>query len=355
MVKSEFRRLLSDKKFLITFFVVLAFFIVMITVALFRLPMDFSVPEKVELGDLLAEYQANYEENRAIYLYKIGEGPCPGDNPFAYIRLSAEEYKQKMEYYRFMLSEGVSGTYKEYEFFFEMSNESSAYRGFYTMMLMMKYAFYPLIIFAIISAVVTCVSPYDKGIMKNYLSAPVGGRTVIGGKLFVLAAVNFLFWFIIFIWGLLIGAGNADIKVLFYSGERYYAQPALAAYTLVMLQIFVAMLFTGCMTVFIGQFAKKPLATGVAAAGVLVAIYALFTLISGVAPWELLDYNELGYGDYFPIINLCGVFHNAHDYRLWVALLFHIAVGAGMAAFIILRQSKNKAGKKFLFTARKNA
>lgn len=341
MVKSEVRRLFSDKKFLITFFAVFAFFIVMITVVLFRIPMDNTPLVKEDLNESLASWQTEYEENRAWYLYKIGEGERPTDGIIPNMR-TTEDYKRDMEFFRFLLSEASTDPCMEYDFDFEMGNMPAAYRGFYTMMLILKFAFYPLIIFAVISAVVTVVSPYEKGVMKNYLAAPMGKRTVMGGKLFVLAAINFIFWLIIFIWGFIIGAGNAQIKVLFYSGERYYAQPALATYTMVMVQLLVAMLFVAALTVFIGQFVKKSLATGVSSAFAIIVVYCLCAIVFGVAPWELLDYLDLGFANCFPIINLSGVFQSVYDYRMWVALLFHLLVGAGMVAFIILWQTRGE-------------
>lgn len=340
MVKSEVRRLFSDKKFLITFFAVFAFFIVMITVVLFRIPMDNTPLVKEDLNESLVSWQRNYEKNRAIYLYLIGEGENPDGNGVYFG--GAETYKRDMEFFRFLLSEASTDPYMHYDFDFEMGNIPAAYRGFYTMMLILKFAFYPFVIFAVISAVVTVVSPYDKGVMKNYLAAPMGKRTVMGGKLFVLAAINLLFWLVIFIWGFIIGAGNAQIKIMFYSGERYYAQPALATYTMVMVQLLVAMLFVAALTVFIGQFVKKSLATGVSSAFAVIAVYCLCTIVSSVAPWELLDYLDLGFANCFPIINLSGVFQSAYDYRMWVAILFHLLVGAGMVAFIILWQTRGE-------------
>lgn len=340
MVKSEVRRLFSDKKFLITFFAVFAFFIAMITAVLLRIPMDSEVPEKIDLNESLASWQTEYEENRAIYLYLIGEGENPREDG-VYLGTAAY-YKRDMEFFRFMLSEASTDPYMFYDFDFEMGNMPASHRGFYTMMLILKFVFYPLIIFAVISAVVTVVSPYDKGVMKNYLAAPMGKRTVMGGKLFVLAAINFIFWLVIFIWGFIFGAANAQIKVLFYSGERYYAQPALATYTMVMFQLLIAMLFVAVLTVFIGQFVKKSLVTGVSAAFAIIVVYCLCAIVFSVAPWELLDYLDLGFANCFPIINLSGVFQSVYDYRMWVAILFHLLVGAGMVAFIILWQTRGE-------------
>ncbi|MDE5766298.1 MAG: ABC transporter permease subunit [Clostridia bacterium] len=341
MVKSEIRRLLSDKKFLYVLLFVLAIFITVITVYLLTVEMSPELPEKVDDFDkLLAGYQQNYEYYRSWHLYYIGEAARPeGVDPF--FGGLGKGPKELMDYYQCMLTQ--TGWHPQFDFYygFDFYYNSAAYRGVGSLFWIMRFAFYPLIIFAIITAVITCVSPYGKGIMKNYLAAPVGKRTVMGGKLFVSGLLNFAIWLIIFIWGLILGAGNASAHVLFYTGEKYYSQPILATFTLVMLQMLVAMLFTGILTVFIGQFIKKPLATGAAAVFVVIFILCLCGVSFQEAPWELVKYPDYGDQKYFPIISLYGLFHCAADYRLWVALSFHVAVGAGMAAFIILWQDKD--------------
>ncbi|MDE7163675.1 MAG: ABC transporter permease [Clostridia bacterium] len=341
MVKSEIRRLLSDKRFLIIFSAVLVLFIIIITAYLLTVRMSPELPETVDDFDkLLAGYQKNYEYYRSWYLYEIGEAARP-EGVAAPDWMTDKSVKEWMDYYQCLLTQ--TSWHPKFDFFYEFDfyYKSSAYRGVGAIFWIMRFAFYPLIIFAIISAVISCVAPYDKGIMKNYLAAPVGKRTVMGGKLFVWGLVNFALWLLVFIWGLILGAGNASAHVLFYSGEKYYSQPILATFTLVMLQMLVAMLFTGILTVFIGQYIKKPLATSAAAVFAVIFILCLCGLCFLIEPWQLVQYPDYGYAKYFPVIGLYGIFQNAHDYRLWVALLFHIAAGAGMAAFIIIWQDKN--------------
>lgn len=341
MVKSEVRRLTSDKLFLIIFFGVLAFFIILLTIYLLTLKMEPAVAEGVkDIDELMATYQRRYDYYKNWYLYSIGEGECPDPNEvFAPSSLTA---KEQMLYYEYLLSHSGWREYFEFNYDFDFWRTSSTYRGVGCIFWIMRFAFFPLIIFAIISAIISCVAPYDRGKMKNYFASPVGKRTIMGGKLFAWGLVNFVVWLIIFIWGLILGASNASVMVGFYTGEKYYAQPLLASFTTVMLQTLIAMLFTGCLTVLLGQFIKKPLATGVASVFAVVVIICLCSATFAELPWEFIEYPDYGYMKYFPIISLYGQFHHAADYRMWVAILFHLLVGAGMVAFIILRQTRGE-------------
>lgn len=341
MVKSEVRRLTSDKLFLIIFFGVLAFFIILLTIYLLTLKMEPAVAEGVkDFDELMANYQKNYNYYRSWYLFLIGEGESPDKNEI--ILFGAKTCKEKMLFYEYLLRQSKCHDYFEFNYDFIFWRTSSTYRGVGCIFWIMRFAFFPLIIFAIISAVISCVAPYDRGIMKNYFASPVGKRTIMGGKLFAWGLVNFAVWLIIFIWGLILGASNASVMVGFYTGEKYHAQPLLASFSTVMLQTLIAMLFTGCLTVLLGQFIKKPLATGVASVFAVVAIICLCSATFEELPWEFIEYPDYGYMKYFPVISLYGQFHHAADYRMWVAILFHLLVGGGMVAFIILWQTRGE-------------
>ncbi len=333
MVKSEFRRILSDKIAVISFLLVFAAIIVLVSWFLATTPM-FSGTGNTTAG-LLEEYQKAYEYYLSWYLYYTGEGPAPGLDSFGVGGLQGA--KEQMQFYKMLMDTQTTQYYYvdmrsvDYLNFMVPDN-----RGAFSMFYVMKNAFYPLLAFSLITAIINCVSPYAKGIIKNYYASPVGKRTVLGGKLAATSILNIFVWLIVVVWGLILGSLNEPVMVLWYTGESCVALSQYAVFVTVMAGTLVAMLFITCLTVFIGQLVNKPLVT----AAIVVPFVFLFALNYFLAAdgSGIISYSAAGY---LPLAGLNGAFFSPSDYRLWVALLFHIAVGAGMAAFIIAWQDKN--------------
>ena len=148
------------------------------------------------------------------------------------------------------------------------------------------------------------------------------------------------------VWGLILGSLNEPVRVLWHTDNDCVALSQNAVFVTVMAGTLVAMLFITCVTVFVGQLIKKPLVTAaiiVPFVVVLAVIY--FTAADGSG---IISYRDVGY---LPLVGLNGAFFSFLDYRLWVTYLIHIAVGAGMAAFIILWQDKDL----FISRRKKNA
>lgn len=344
MVKSELRRLTSDKKFLLIFFGVFAAMIILITI--FLCTADMGAPLK-DIDGEMAEYQNKYEFYRTWYLYSLGEGPCPGDPSKPPVFMNGVfwhkgmNYKDTFESYKYLIdTKTVITDYYVPGNLTEMFGVSPDYRGVSAMHWIALFSFYPLILFAIIFSVYTCVFPYEKGKMKNYFASPVGDRTIMGGKLFSLAAVEFFIWLIVFIWGLIFGCIGRPMYELCYTGNGYSAQSLFSNCVIYMLSTLVAMLFISCFTAFIGQFTKNSLATGASAVALVAISLALSMLIYGESLASVVEPSE-AFGP-FLVIGLYQVYYRISDYRLWTVLLFHIFVGAGMATFTILCQTKER-------------
>lgn len=340
MVKSEIRRLISDKITVISFLIVFAAIIVLVSLFLATTPM-FNGTAKTT-AELLEEYQKQYEYYFTWYLYYIGEGPAPDFGSLGVGGLQGA--KEKMALYK-MLIDTQTTQYNcvdlrsvDYLNFMVPDN-----RGAFSMFYVMKNAFYPLLVFSLITSIVNCVSPYAKGIIKNYYASPVGKRTVLGGKLAATSVLNIFVWLIVVVWGLILGSLNEPVIVLWHTDSGCVALSQYAVFVSVMAGTLVAMVFITCVTVCVGQLVKKPLTT----AAIIVPFVVLLAVIYFTAAdgSGIISYSEVGY---LPLVGLNGAFFSFSDYRLWVSYLIHFAVGAGTAAFIILWQDKN-----FFFLRRK--
>lgn len=332
MVKSEFRRILSDKIAVISFLLVFAALIVLVSWFLATTPMFSGTANTT--AELLAENQKQYEYYLSWYLYYTGEGPAPD---FGLGVGGLQAAKEQMQFYK-MLVETHTTSYDyvdlravDYLNFMLPDN-----RGAFSMFYVMKNAFYPLLTFSLITAIVNCVSPYAKGIIKNYYASPVGKRAVSGGKLAATSILNIFVWLIVVVWGLISGSLNAPVGVLWYTDKGCVALSQYAVFVTVMAGTLVAMLFITCVTVCVGLLVKKPLVT----AAIIVPFVVLFAVNYFLAAdgSGIIPYSEVGY---LPLAGLNGAFFSYLDYRLWVTYLIYLAVGAGPAALVILLQDKN--------------
>lgn len=335
MVKSELRRLLSDKKRLIIFFAVFAAVIVLVTVFLCSLGAN---KEVADADELTARYEQYYELYHSWYLYEMGEAPCPGNpNQPPYIQ-SYKSLKELCDYYKFLLDTNTTQyDYIETMPVFDMYATLKEYNGSCSMLKIAQYAFYPLVLFSIIWTVISCISPYESGIMKNYFASPLDKRAIMGGKLFSSWLVNFCIWGIVAVWGLVFGCFGKQIFVLNYTADGYVATPSATVFIVVMLGTLFAMSFTCCFTVLVGQFIKKSLPTALTGAAFLVVLLLLCAVIFSVDIEQILAPNT--HCVYFPVLGLNNVLYNLADWRTWVAFAFHIAVGVVMTVITLKMQT----------------
>ncbi|MDE7163676.1 MAG: ABC transporter permease [Clostridia bacterium] len=350
MVKSEFRRLTSDKKFLIIFFGVLAAMILIITI---YLRSESTAAPLKDIEAEMAKNQQNYELYLSWYKYSVGEGPCPGDPDRPLFIFNGVywhpgvNYKDVCEYYKHLVdTQTINADYWVPNNLNDARGVYSDYSGVSSMYWITLFTFYPLVLFAVFSAAKMVVAPYEKGKMKNYLAAPVSERAIMGGKLFSLAAVDFIIWFIVFVWGLIFGLFGRPMYKICYTGSGYAVQSLFSSCIIDMFQTLVAMLFISCFTVFLGQFIKKSLPTGVASVLFVVVSFALYMLIIGDSIAGIVEPGEW-FGP-FPVIGLYQAYYRISDYRLWVVILFHILTCAGMAVFIILWQNRSKLSNRLV-------
>ena len=107
MVKSEVRRLLSDKITVISFLLVFAAIIVLVSWFLATTPM-FSGTTNTTAG-LLEEYQKQYEYYFSWYLYYTGEGPAPDFGSLGVGGLQGA--KEKMAFYKMLIDTQTTQQY----------------------------------------------------------------------------------------------------------------------------------------------------------------------------------------------------------------------------------------------------
>lgn len=336
MVKSELRRLVSDKKAIIIFFVVFAALITLVTLFLSNFPMN-SFSKDFDDEALIADYEEQYELYHSWYLYEIGEAPCPGDPNHPLHVASSKSLKELCDYYKFLVdTHTTSYDYIETMPAFDMYSKVENYNGSCSMLKIAQYSFYPLALFSIVWAVISCVNPYERGMMKNYSASPVDKRAIMGGKLFAAGVVNFCVWFIVLVWGLIFGSFGKPLSVLDYTANGYVATPANTVFVAFMLGTLFAMLFMCCFTVLVGQFIKKSLPSALASVAFLVVLLLLCSAIFHVIIEEILE--PFFYYEYFPVLGLNNVYYNFADWRMWVTFVFHIIIGAIMVLTIILLQ-----------------
>lgn len=126
MVKSELRRLFSDKKTLIIFFAVLAALIALATLYLCTLEMSDKPPAAPQdINVLMEKYRENYEYYRSWYLYRIGEGPRP-EGEYWFMGLTP---KEGMDHNEFLLKQTTWRHYVDVPGEINFTRDSYAYRG----------------------------------------------------------------------------------------------------------------------------------------------------------------------------------------------------------------------------------
>lgn len=336
-LKSEFRRIISDKKLVYITLGVLALFIVVISIFLVTNTMSLN-PQFFEPH--IETCQSGFERYQKYYLYLTGATQeRPGilfDNT-----MTAEMAKERMEYFAFMLKNN-GDTYK----FLDLSkyygqSDPNPYDippssvGALAQVWIMNNSFYVLLFAAVLISVLICVKPYSSGIMKNYYASPVKKSTLFAGKLTACLSVCFFFWFIVLIWGLCFGVVGEPVYVLHYDGTAYNTYGLNGVFVTKMLGTLIAMFFVSALTALIGRCTGN----GLLSALIVIVVCVLFAVIFEVNV-SMSGFTAVG-KCLLPVIGLRANHFIAADWGMWVLYaVYAILVAALFAACVIATQKQ---------------
>ena len=354
VIRSELRRLFSNKTALLCIGLVFAAIIILITA--FLLTNNSSSGYELDFEREIERYEMWYKEYQAWYLYYIGEGPMPDMFSSLLSGGGLKVAKEQMEYYKFFLdTRTTAGDYFDltYSSYFRADfgpSLSSEYNGGLHMFTLMHMSFIPLLLLAFITAILNCVSPYYNGVMKNYYASPVGRRAVMSGKLIVTALLIVAVWLVVVIWGLILGAFGKPAAALYYSGSHYYSVPQSAAFIILMLGTLVGMLTVASLTVFMSQWLNNSLLTAASTAGCIAFFVLIYEIIAAACNMTLVRKNILL--SYMPVFGLHCNELSVYDFQRWIIYGINVAISAVLITVSIVRQ--NAEGKYIKLSANKD-
>lgn len=338
-VKSEFRRIISDRKLVIITLAVLACFLVIITVFL---ALDvIGNPQNFTPNFEYCQNRFDYFER--YYLYLTG---ATQESPEVFFdaTMTVERAKEQMDYFAFMLkNNGESYKFLDLSKYYGQTNPNPydvppSSRGACAQVWIMINSFYVLTFFAVIISVLICVVPYTNGIMKNYYASPVRKSTLFAGKLATCWAVCLLFWIIVLIWGLCFGTVGEPIRVIHYNGNEYTSYNLNGVFATKMLGTLISTFFVSALTAFIGKCTKKNFISALAVIILCIVFSVLFEVNMSDGGFTAVEKCLL------PIIGLRANHYIAADGGLWILYAIYVILSVALftASLIVTDKQRKK-------------
>lgn len=336
VLKSEFRRIISDRKLVICTLCVLAAFIAVISI--FLATNNFGISNYTPR---IEECREQFDYYQRFYLFLSGETQEP---PGLYYdtSMTVERAKEQMEYFAFMVkNNGEIYRFIDLSRYYGQTNPNPYdippfSLGAQAQVWIMLNSFYVLTLIAVLLSVLICLSPYTSGVMKNYYAAPVKKSTLFVGKLTVCLALCLLLWFVVFIWGLCFGAVGEPIRVLHFNGNEYTSYNLYGVFATKMLGTLLAMLFTSALTVLIGRLTNRNFISAFVVIAVLVVVAICFEVK------VTQSYMTGAVKCLLPIIGLRANHYVAADWGLWVLYgVYTILTAVLFAASVFIRRKES--------------
>ncbi len=338
-LKSEFRRILSDKKLLLCTIGLLLLLIALLTVIL----ATTSIGNPISYQPNTERFAREYDYYSGWYLYLTGASDVKPDSVLTTQDLAY--LKERMEYFSFMLQNGG-----EWYKFIDLSapqgtpipewniyNVSPASRGAFAQLWIMRMSPYPLIAIAALIAIVICVLPYKSGVMKNYYASPIDKRTLFAGKLTACYILCAIFWLIAVVWGLCFGAVGEPVRILRYDGNVYYSFGLTSVFIVKMFGALLAMAIT-CSSIAIAGRYKNYIPTA--------AIIVIIVGLSVISEFLMTKGSMNSFAKC--VIPVSALYINdcvPSDGALWALYAIYLIIAAALTAFCINTADKDYAAE----------